>query len=86
LCGPEYVKKRAELVDKDIIEDLKSKGIESLKDLEAMILKEREKYVKLAEITEPVSECCYIRCLQLSRQENLASQIFKDTFRPLSNL
>lgn len=47
----EHLKKNVKLVDKDIIEELKSSGIKSLRDLEGMMSKETEKYKILAEIT-----------------------------------
>ena len=48
--GSEH-EKREELVDKDIVDELKSRGIESLRDLASMITNETEKYRKLSQIT-----------------------------------
>ena len=48
----ERLRKRVELVDKDIVEVLKSSGIKSLRNLEDMISKEKEKYTRLAEMTQ----------------------------------
>ena len=45
-----------ELIDKDSIGELESKGIKYLSDLESMVSKAKEKYTRLAEMTDkPIS-------------------------------
>lgn len=51
-----YGSENLQIPDKDVIEELKSRGITSLRDLDDMILKESKKYTAVAEITqEPFS-------------------------------
>jgi hypothetical protein len=78
------MKKRLELVDKDIIIDLKSNGIESLRDLEAMISKEREKYVKLAETTKSSFPNVAIADVYNSRDKRILRPKYLKTLLDLS--
>jgi putative GTP pyrophosphokinase len=82
--GSEY-QKRVELVDKDIIEELKSSGIKSLRDLDDRISKDREKYTRLAEITQNSAPRVAIADVYNSRDKKILRPRYLKTLFDLSH-
>jgi ppGpp synthetase/RelA/SpoT-type nucleotidyltranferase len=73
--------KETELIDKDSIGELESKGIKYLSDLESMVSKATEKYAKLAEmIDKPISRIAIADVYNSRDKEILRPKFLKAIF------
>jgi Region found in RelA / SpoT proteins len=82
----EHQKKSEKLVDKDIVDELKSSGIRSLSDLQEKISRDTEKYSRLAEITQSTFERVAIADVYNSRDKKILRPKYLKALSDLSDL
>ena len=77
---------RGELVDKDIVDELKSSGIKSLRDLEDMMSRDTKKYRRLAESTQSTFPRVAIADVYNSRDKKILRPKYLKSLSDLSHL
>lgn len=82
----EHLQKREELVDKDIINEFKSSGIKSLRDLEDMMSRDTKKYRRLAESTQSTFPRVAIADVYNSRDKKILCPKYLKSLSDLSHL
>lgn len=81
-----HPKRREELVDKDIVDELESRGIKSLRDLEDMISRETEKYARLSGITQSSFPSVAIADVYNSRDKKILRPRYMKSLSDLSHI